>query len=636
MSTPRDDFRPARLSYELVFLSGARAGVVVPVRGTLLAGRDAECSLEVPDPRVSRTHAQVTFDGVNVTLTDANSSNGTFLNEHPVTQAQMRHGDILRLGTTRLRLRQRRNGAGDRTAVFGLADAREPQTSHTVSVTQLREQSTSKSPEVLQRRVQSLMRVAEVLARERTVDELSDPVLEVLLGLFPQTHRGFLLLGSDAETLQPQAMRSRDRGDRAALAVSRSICRAALDKRAALIYREGGDEPIDAGHSVADLNIRSALAVPLLVADEIVGLVVLDTRSAARPYDQDDLEMAAAIGQQVAIAIRNAQLLEEVAAQTAVRNNLMRFLPEAMTDRVLAGEIDGGLGGRRHHGTILFSDLIGFTALAERMGPEELVNFMNGYFNRMVPTVEREGGSIDKFMGDAIMAVWGIPTDDDESALRAAAAALTMQIQLAAYHSEVDRPLPMGIGLNTGEMVAGNIGAGNRREYTVLGDSVNTAQRIGAVACTDQVLISASTWQALNERGFGVRMPPLEVKNRREPVQCYSLRALAMEHDEVLMFVPVRAGDATGYLIRRLADGAFILLHPPDLQGALRLHAVELGATDLGAPTATTALSPQPEDGRLRRSVVRLADTTLGGVLAPAPATCERAWTEMRRAATTG
>ena len=132
-----------------------------------------------------------------------------------------------------------------------------------------------------------------------------------------------------------------------------------------------------------------------MIRDEVLGLVVLDSRKAERAYPEADLELATAVCHQVAVAIKNAKLRDEIEHQTAERNNLMRFLPQAMAEQVLAGEVDAGLGGRRYGGTVLFSDLVGFTRRAEYMKPDQLVTLLNGYFNAVVPCIEAEGGSVE-------------------------------------------------------------------------------------------------------------------------------------------------------------------------------------------------------------------------------------------------
>lgn len=624
--------------FEVVFLSGVRAGVVIPVSRGLIAGREADCSLEIPDPRVSRVHARIEWDGLRCELVDNESSNGTFLNEQQVKRAELDHGDVVRLGSTRLRVQRRTRTSDDQppSSVFVVADAQPPEMSHTFSMNNLEQvsapevtQATKSPAPVLQHRLASMIRVSELLASARGLDELSDRVLATLFDLLPQTDRAFLMLGDRAENLQPYAMRERSRST-AELKVSRHICDAALQKRTAFVYREGGGGQIDPSMSMIDLEIRSAIAVPLMIGEEVLGLVVLDTRNRKAAYGQRDLELAAAIGHQVAIAVKNAGLLREVEQQTATRNNLMRFLPKPMADQVLAGEIDAGLGGRRYRAAVMYSDLVGFTRRAEQTEPAELVGWLNRFFNAVVPCIEVESGSIDKYMGDAILAVWGVPDSESDASTRAVSASLSMQTSLAALNSDSRRPLAMGVGINTGELVAGNIGASNRLEYTVLGDAVNTAQRIGDGACSEQVLVSEETWNDLGGQAFGVRMPPMIAKNKAEPIATYSVRALTVG-EELKLFVPVQFGTSLGWLIRRLDDESFILLHQPTPLAPLQLHAVEMANTDLGAPQDPEQLPPQAGDGSLRRTLVRLADPTLAGLLHDGGTTSPFAWQDMER-----
>ena len=620
---------------ELVFLSGARAGVVVPVSTELVAGRDSECNLELPDPRVSRLHARFVWDGTTCQVVDANSSNGTFVNEKQVKQADLKVGDVVRLGGTRLRLRapSRTKGASrPRTSVFGIRETAIPEMAHSVSLSEVDQASTG-DPSSLQHRLAKVIHVSELLATARNLDDLYEPVLDSLFGLFPQTDRAFLMLGDRVENLDPRAMRQSQPSAPGQLVVSSTICRHALEKGEAIVYREGESAPIDPSMSMIDLSIRSAIAVPLMIREEVLGMVVLDSRDTRRTYTQADLELAASVCHQVAVAIKNAKLRDEVEHQTAERNNLMRFLPQAMAEQVMAGEIDAGLGGRRYGGTVLFSDLVGFTRRAEFMKPDSLITLLNGFFNAVVPCIEAEDGSVDKFMGDAIMAVWGIPIETGDSDARAVAASLAMQTNLTAFNSMRQPPLHMGIGINSGEVLAGNIGIETRREYTVLGDAVNTAQRIGAAACLEQSLIGETGWERLVDQAFAVRMPTLLAKNKTDPVQCYSVRGLR-QGQEIQLFLPIRVGEGHGWLIRRLEDQSFILLHEPGELTALRTCAVELPGLDLGVPIEHAQLPSEAGDGMLRRLRIELPDPLLGGLLSDTTLDCALAWEEMDRTKT--
>jgi hypothetical protein len=214
-----------------------------------------------------------------------------------------------------------------------------------------------------------------------------------------------------------------------------------------------------------------------------------------------------------------------------------------------------------------------------------------------------------------------------------------MQIQLLGFNSlqaaEGKHVLGHGIGLNTGPVVAGNVGTQSATvSYTLLGDTVNTASRIEHHAMKEQVLISQTTWDALKGQAFGLRLPPVAVRNKAEPLTTYALRGLAVEGGEVTLFLPLSAGTAKAWLIRRLADQSFVLLHTQGIditKTALATRAPDWPGVDLGLPTLVAQLPAQKSDGALVRSQVRLADHTLAGLLEAQALACPVGWDQMVR-----
>lgn len=627
--------------YELVFLTGARAGQVVPVNKTLLAGRSPECSLEVPDPNASRQHSRFVFDGQSVTVVDNGSSNGTYVNDQRIKEHRLQPDDVVRLGETRLRFQasSRSGSSHSPSSIFGFKDADED-LSQSILVSFNDIAKRVQSPEVLSQRLQAITQVARALGNTHKVEALFERILDTLFEVFPQVERGFLMTGKEVGKLHPAAVKHRGgKGATEGLSVSNTICRQALEQKGAVLFDksgQGGD--VDQNMSIVSLRIRSAMVVPLLVNDEVLGLLQVDTADRNRAFTKDDLELALTIAQQAAIALNAALLLRKTEEQATMRNNLMRFLPGPVAQQVLDGQLDFNLGGRSCKGTILFSDLIGFTALSETLQPEQVVTLMNGYFARMVPCIQGHAGSVDKFMGDAIMAVWGVPIDKGDGARNAVQAALAMQNALVGFNSQQESEngprVQMGIGVNSGHVTAGNIGYDQRIEYTVLGDAVNTAQRLEHHAGRGQVLVSAATWDELAGAGYGVAMPPLKVKNKVEPVSTSSLRGLKVENGEVLLHLPVTSAGVSAWIIRRLADGTFLVLHPAECEicaHPLRTACAEWPNVDLGVPVMESVLPGQTSDGILLRSQVRLGDGTLAGLLTEKPIACTLEWDAMQR-----
>ena len=623
--------------YELVFLTGIRAGEVIPVVKSLIAGRSPECSLEVPDPNTSRQHSRFVFDGASLSMVDNGSSNGTFVNEVRQPSVVLRHGDVVRMGETRIRVQQRKEGEANASSIFSFKEV-EADLSHSILLDRANEPRGLDKPEVLAARLNALTKVSRVLVDINNLEKVLDSILDVLFEIFPQADRAFLLLGKEATKLEPKAVRHRDPSKIENMVVSTSLCRRALETRAAFQFNDQDMNGFDQGMSIVSLKIRSAMAIPLIVGDEIQGLLQIDTSDQGRTFTPSDLDIAVVLSQQAAIAVRNAQMLRDIKRDESIRNDLRRFLPSQLADQVLKGTLDISLGGRIYHGTVLFSDIVGFTRLSETLKPEQVVAMMNAYFDRMVPCIDQTDGAFDKFIGDAIMAYWGIPFDKGNSAANACQAALAMQQALIGFNNlrqkAGDIPLGIGLGLHTGEVVAGNIGSDDRRQYTLLGDAVNTAARIEHAACRGQVLVSQSTWSELKGRGYALRMAPLSVRNKSEALSVLSLRGLAVESGETLLNVPISIAGAHAHLIRRMSDNSFVVLHAPqqDLCAApMQTTMGEWPDVILGKATMMSMLPAQGSDGDLVRSLITLDDPSLRGLLGETAQDSPRGWTELVR-----
>ncbi len=627
--------------YDLVFLSGPKAGEMVPVKANLIAGRSPDCSLEVPDPNASRQHAKILWDGTTLSVGDNGSSNGTYVNDQRITTVVVHHGDVVRLGETRIRIQRQSLDAKDSnsSSIFSFKEADADLSNSIVMSVSEMPKAQVVSAEVLTSRLNAVMKVSKALVNIAKLDEVLGGILDTLFEVLPQADRGFLMLGSQAGKLDPKAVRQRNKGASDNLTVSNTICKKALESKSAFLFNDQNTGDFDQGMSIVSLKIRSAMTIPLMVNDEILGLLQIDTADRNRAFTAADLELAVSVSQQAAIALHNALLLAKVEKETANRTNLLRFLPGPVAQQVLDGNLDIAPGGKTYTGTILFSDVIGFTRISERTTePEAVVRLMNSYFDRMVPCIVNENGAIDKFIGDAIMAFWGIPFDKGDSAAHACHAALSMQNALVGFNSLQERDggtvLAHGIGINSGAVVAGNIGSSNQIGYTLLGDAVNIASRIEHAAGKGHVLVTKATWGEFKGKGYGLRMPPLTVRNKAEPLAVYSVRGLSMIAGEVTLHMPARSGEHTVVLIRRLSDQSFIILHPTtcDLTASeLFSDVIEWPKVALGVPVLLQVLQTQIADGIMLRSQITLPDPTLKGLLTDTPLECELAWENMGR-----
>jgi adenylate cyclase len=309
-------------------------------------------------------------------------------------------------------------------------------------------------------------------------------------------------------------------------------------------YRDARFDP--SYDQLTGFRTRSILTVPIVIKGEIAGVVQVINKVSAEAFDERDLHLFQSFASMASIALENARLFErtqrmaddlrkalEAERRLAIEKEKMgAYVPKTAVDEIVRNrEQKLALGGKLVRATILFSDLEGFTRLAERMAPQAVVSFLNEYMTAMTRVVEDGGGIVDKFIGDGIMAVF-LPRDvEDNHALRAVRAGVRMQQRLGELRAgwRADRPELTGvqarIGINTGEVVSGNIGSQTRMDYTVVGDNVNLAARIEASARVGEVHVSESTYREVEEHVAATRLEPIIVKNRVQPVQIYSVIA---------------------------------------------------------------------------------------------------------------
>ncbi len=213
-----------------------------------------------------------------------------------------------------------------------------------------------------------------------------------------------------------------------------------------------------------------------------------------------------------------------------IKGAFSKYVTKSVVDRILQHQDGLKLGGEKKVVTVFFSDIRGFTPMSEVLSAEEVVHLLNEYFTAMTSIIFKYEGTLDKFMGDAIMAVYGAPIDMPDHAERAVLSAIEMSEKMkelqAKWKSEGKREVNIGIGINSGEVVVGNIGSNERMEYTAIGDNVNLTQRLESVAEKGQILISSATYEKVKHKVRATMLDPIKVKGKAEKVLAYSVEGL--------------------------------------------------------------------------------------------------------------
>jgi adenylate cyclase len=245
-------------------------------------------------------------------------------------------------------------------------------------------------------------------------------------------------------------------------------------------------------------RIEAGMYAPLLWRGVALGAVCVNNSQGSVVFSEEDLRLLLTVSHYGAMALANQMLQEELRRESAIKANLLRQFSPSVAEQFLSrGSLQ--LSGERSEVTILYSDIRGFTQLSRGMEPIEVVELLNDYFNRLIPVIFAHGGTVDKYIGDAILAVFGSPKPDPQQHEKAVRAALDMQEAMQSLNAvraaQGKVTCEIGIGIDSGEVLHGFIGVLDRMEYTVIGDAVNCAARYCDEAQAGEVLISPQVHQ---------------------------------------------------------------------------------------------------------------------------------------------
>ncbi len=377
------------------------------------------------------------------------------------------------------------------------------------------------------RRLDALYQVSKLIASdfdlEKRLADVLDTVVEVM-----EAERGFIML-RDEETggLTVSVARAMGRDLKASSPSMGVAGQAAIKCEPVLMADRESDSAFGGRESIIMQRIVSAMAVPLSVEGRILGSIYVDTRQADRPFTEEDLELFVALATQSAMAIDNVRLYEQMVEAEKKRADLGRFLSPAIVDQIMRDDTVLELGGSKRTVTTMFCDIRGFTPLAERLEPDVLIDTLNQHFTALTEIIFQFEGTLDKYVGDEIMAVFGSPLSKPDDAERAIRAALAMQAKnvelnrerLAQGHPE----LGFGIGISTGEVLAGLMGSPDRMEFTVVGDLVNTASRLCGQAAAHCIVADETTYQHVKELVVAEEMGSISLKGKEAPVTAYHI-----------------------------------------------------------------------------------------------------------------
>jgi adenylate cyclase len=588
-----------------LILATADGQQVVELRPVNSLGRHPNNSIQLLDKIVSKEHCTIELRGEAFVLRDAGSLNGTYINGERVKGEQLlRHGDEISLGSTRARFDDGsgpmpspggpRGGAplrpplpadpppGQRGAPYrqpappvatpppsALAEPGPPSVGRTgPALTRIEVQAQDRAigtqiaavqrgfqpyEEVASNATQlrddyERLRLSYELSREVALERNLEKMLEKILASmfkFTKADRGVIFLKDRDGELHGMLSRRRDGSD-TPITVSSTIMNHVMRERAAVLTHDAAmDFAAAKGKSMILNRISSAIVVPLLHNDEVLGILWLDSETLAQ-FTPKDLELVAAVSHQAAMFIEINILGRKIEDEIVNRERLSRLLSPNIAARIISGELIIEKGGSLvKECTVFNSDIRGFTRMSEGTPAPVVVEMLNDYFEVMVESIFKFEGTLDKFMGDGIMALWGAPVAHPDDAVRSVRCALEQMEVLGRFNrrrlEEDEPPIAVGIGVHTGELVAGYVGSSRALSYTVIGDTANTSARLCNIAQAGQIIVSETTHGRLGSKFEVEELPSALLKGKERPLRIFNVL-----RERPLVQVPAGAPASSG------------------------------------------------------------------------------------------
>ena len=506
---------------------------LVPLTGgKVRLGRGADNDVVLSDVSVSRYHAEIRRESDGWVLHDMKSTNGVEVNGVPVERALLQAGDGMRIGAFELAVEEAEpapvrptSEPDDAFPDLGNATIIRPLSAFAEVKPETGDQDWTL------RMFGFLTRLARELLVADSVDQVLARVLDLAFEAF-SVDRGFILLSGEDGELLCEISRVKDRvtfRPSEEVPVSRTMLRAVMRERVALItFDAQSDQRLSGGESIRLHQIRSAMCAPLWSGDRIIGVVQVDSPVQVGAFGERDLDVLTTLSNYAAVAIERIRYARQAEFDRQVRSRLERYHSPAVIEEVLRG--NGGEDGLQRlqmaETTVLFADLVGFTSFAESSTPEHVADLLDAFLNLSVEAIFRAGGTLDKFIGDCVMAFFGAPVAQPDHAVRATRAAVEIQEGLDAWNAELAarglRGFAARVALNSGPVVVGDIGSARRVDYTVLGNTVNVAARLEAyVARPGDVVLGPETHRLL---GGAIPTEPLgefQLKGLQQKITAY-------------------------------------------------------------------------------------------------------------------
>lgn len=502
-------------------------------------GRTEGNDLILNHPSVSRRHGRFEVRDDHWWVVDQGSTNGIKVNGSLVTEAAIKAGDKLSVGSLEVEVEavpsvdfsedafEETSGTvirriSDFNVEFGLDEAGAAEEAKAAEPAE----AAGPGPVTREKILSVLVQVAKALMQSEELNSVLNTVMEIIFK-YLAVERGLLILFDDDGNAIPKLAKFRDESADEQIPISRTILKMVKEQQVSLLTQDALEDW--GGKSIAIHGIKAAMCVPLWHKNKVIGAIQVDSPIHIGRFTEEDLDLLTALANFAAVAIERAQLSQKIEQEKKIRGKLERYHSPAVIEEIVQNaDVADAAEIKNAEVSILFADITGFTTISETKKPEEVSEFLANFFSCAVEAIFANGGTLDKFIGDAVLAFFGAPLEQSDHAERAVRAGLMMHELVHEWNEErAKEELPevkIRVGINSGPAVVGNVGTEKRVDYTVLGSSVNIASRLeSSVAKPGDLVISEMTRQLLADDFEFEMMGEFPLKGISKPMPVYKV-----------------------------------------------------------------------------------------------------------------
>ncbi len=507
---------------------------------TTKIGRALDNDIVINDFSVSRHHAEIIFENNQFIIQDLKSRNGTRVNQRLTSRAILKDGDEILLGTFKMQFMQ----TADERVIFSEKDEpilpgtlikpvedvvkKLPYTETSIPIsTDISEIQKTAEIKRTYEILSILAKISQSLISIQSLDEVLHLVMNNIFENLP-VERGFLMLYDESGVnLIPKVIKYKnEKYEKQAITISKTIVDKVVKDRVSILTLDAKSDPrFQGGDSIILHNIQSAMCVPISRKEKVIGVIFVDSMSRTQKMTTEDLELLTALANYAAIAIEQSRLNENIHKEKELRARLERYHSPSIINKILHSQLSENFFNiSEQEVSIMFADIVGFTSMSEKHEPQYIAALLNDFFTEMTEIIFKNEGTLDKFIGDALMAVFGAPYPQKDHAIRCVTSALQMKEQLHKFNNSRKEKIQIRIGINSGKVVAGDIGSPHRIEYTVLGNTVNVASRLeSSIAKPSQIVISSDTYQLIHNKFLTTYLGDFELKGLEKKIKVYEV-----------------------------------------------------------------------------------------------------------------